>query len=286
MKKLRQIFFPNTTPIQLPKNLPEAEREARRVIRFNRTHNFRDLGGYVGVNGRRTKWGTLYRSDNLHRLNATSHTLFDQLNLHTLIDFRSRFEKSVEPNKLPEAHNVKVIEIPILDQGNKNMGKSLQERIRKGDVADLDGAALMLGANRQFVEQYTAEYTQFIRHVLDANGQPVLFHCTGGKDRTGFAAAILLRLLGVSEEQIMEDYLMSNSLILPALKRRFQLYALLRGRRALAVVEALARVTPEYLGTALDAIDELYGDFTTYAADGLGLSDGDIARLRENLLED
>ena len=242
------------------------------------------MGGYEGDNGRKIKWGTLYRSDNLHRLSARHFEAFNQLNLTAVIDFRSSYEKSFEPNRFPSNKTFKVVELPIFDRANQTMGKNLQEKIRKGDVGDIDGNALMLRANRQFALEYIPEFRHFLHHILEAEGKPVLFHCTGGKDRTGFATALLLTILGVSKETIFQDYLLSNQLILPALKSRMRLYAMIRGPKALQVVEELARVTPAYLGAAFAAIEVEYGNFDNYVQQALTLSKEDVEELRNSLL--
>lgn len=256
--------------VYLPKDLPEEERGKYRVIRLPGTHNFRDMGGYKTENGRFTKWGTLYRSDALSRLRKRAAPIFNQLDLHVIIDLRSTYERASDPNKIPKGTNLKLVEIPILDRAN-NLGRSLFKRLLQGDVAGLDGFALMVDANRQFVTEYNAEYRLFLEQVLAANGRPVLFHCTGGKDRTGFAAALLLRSLGVPKSTIYEDYFISNQLILPFLQNRLKLYTMLRGNAAGQIVQDLAQVHGNYMDAAFDCIEETYGSFEGYITDGLGL---------------
>ncbi|MEM7332893.1 MAG: tyrosine-protein phosphatase [Chloroflexota bacterium] len=278
-------FSQKQAPIQFPKDLPEPLREQHRVIPFKTTHNFRDIGGYEGANGRKVKWGILYRSDNFHRLDKSQFDTFNALNLKSVVDFRSGFEKTHEPNKFPPNATFEYIELPIFDQANQNSGQNLQQKIRKGDLADVDGYGLMIEANEQFVMEYAEEYKTFLQTVLAAKGAPVLYHCTGGKDRTGFATALLLKIAGVSQEVIFEDYLRSNALILPALKRRLRIYALLRGQKALKVVEQLASVTPAYLQTAFNAIEENYGSFENYLSTALSFSTDEVKQLQSYLLE-
>ena len=285
MNQLTQWFSKTNSSIILPKDVPESLREQHRVIPFCTTHNFRDLGGYTGINGRKLKWGVLYRSDNLHRLKKSYFEAFNSLNLKTIFDFRSSFEKSHEPNHFPKNAAFEYIELPIFDQANQHSGQSLQQKIRKGDLADVDGYELLIQANEQFVLDYADEYKAFLHKVLEARGKPVLFHCTGGKDRTGFASLLLLKIAGVSDQIILEDYLRSNELILPALKRRLQIYALLRGPQALKVVEQLASVTPDYLQSALNTIDEHFGSFDQYLENALNFSSAKRIELQEYLLE-
>ena len=84
----------------------------------------------------------------------------------------------------------------MLDIGNENLFSDIKQRIEADDFSDFDPGATMQQANRQFADEFTPQFRQFIHTVLDANGAPVIWHCTAGKDRTGFAAAILLRVLG------------------------------------------------------------------------------------------
>lgn len=284
---LRAIFLGQNDKVVLPRDVAEAERERHRVLPLRKTYNFRDVGGYAGANGRYTKWGILYRSDNLHNLHQTAFNNFNQLNLHTLIDLRSSYEKAEQPNRLPDAHTIKVVELPIFDRANATMMRSgeLREKLKRGDVDDVDGFAMMQEANRQFVTEYNPEYRALLEAVIAAKGQPVLIHCTGGKDRTGFAIALILKILGADDDVIMADYLRSNELILRPLKRHLRVYSALRGKEAVKVVMQLARVETAYLGAAFEEINTLYGSFDTYLKDGLQLTLVDIQALQNGLLE-
>jgi len=165
------------------------------------------------------------------------------------------------------------------------MSSSLRERIERGDLDGLDAAAMMIDANRRLATEFTPSYRRFIQEVLAADGAPVLFHCTAGKDRTGFAAAIVLRLLGVPEESIVADYLRSNAYSLAAHRRDLLLLRLMWGPAASALVRGLLGVDQAYLRAAFEAIDREYGSFEAYVRDGLGLGPAEIARLRAALLE-
>ena len=121
--------------------------------------------------------------------------------------------------------------------------------------------------------------------LLAAEGKPVLFHCRAGKDRTGFAAAITLRLLGAPPEAIAADYRLSGGYALAALRPTILILRLLRGKTAANVVRELGSADARYLQAAFDTIDGQYGSFDRYARDGLGLDERAIARLRDALLE-
>jgi protein-tyrosine phosphatase len=273
-------------PAPLPRDLSPARREPGRRIPFDGTGNLRDLGGYQAADGRTVRWGALYRSDHLGRLSARDLRWLRRLELAVIVDFRSGAEKAETPNRLPRQHGIRVVELPLFDgDANAAMGSTLRDRISHGDLVGIDAAALLIEANQRLVTEFTPAYRQFVAEVLAAHGAPLLFHCTAGKDRTGFAAAVVLRLLGVAEEAILADYLRSQTYSLAARRRDLLLVRLLKGPATTALVRGLLGVEAAYLQAAFAAIDHQYGSFATYARDGLGLSAADIARLRETLLE-
>lgn len=273
-------------PIPLPRNLPPARREPGRRIPFDGAGNLRDLGGYRTADGRSVRWGVLYRSDHLSRLSARDLRQFRRFDLAVLVDFRNTAEKAESPNRLPPGHGIRLVELPLFDDEATNaLGTTLRARIARGDLEGIDVSALMIEANQRLVTEFTSVYRQFMAELLAARGAPLLFHCTAGKDRTGFAAAIVLRLLGVPEEAIIADYLLSRDYSLAARRRDLLLLRLLKGPALTSLVRSIFGVEAAYLKAAFTAIDQVYGSFAAYARDGLGLSEGDITRLQEYLLE-
>lgn len=273
-------------PVPLPRHLPADQRELGRRIPFDGPGNLRDLGGYKTSDGRSVRWGVLYRSDHLGKLSARDLRQLRRLELATLVDFRSAAEKADAPNRLPRGHGIRVVELPLFDDDTSTaMGTELRARIARGELAGIDAAALLIEANQRLVGEFTPAYRQFVAELLAADGAPVLFHCTAGKDRTGFAAAVVLRLLGVPEEAIVADYMRSRDYSLAARRRDLLLLRLLKGRELTALVRTLLGVEAAYLQAAFDAIDREYGSFDNYVRDGLGLGEAEIARLRARLLE-
>lgn len=273
--------------VPLPRHLPPARREPGRRIPFDGPGNLRDLGGYRTADGRSVRWGVLYRSDHLASLSARDLRQLGQLELAVLVDFRSGAEKAASPNRLPRGHAIRVVELPLFDDdASSAMGTTLRARIARGDLTGIDAAALLVEANQRLVTEFTPVYRQFIAELLAARGAPLLFHCTAGKDRTGFAAAIVLRLLGVPEEAIVADYMRSQTYSVAARRRDLLLLRLIKGPAITALVRALLGVEAAYLQAAFEAIDRTYGSFEAYTRDGLGLGGAEIARLRAMLLED
>ncbi len=278
------IQFLPAPPVVIPALLEADQREAHRLLNFEGIANFRDLGGYTTVDGHRVKWGTLYRSGTLAHASNADLEAMQALQLKTLIDFRSSAEKTEEPNRLPEEKHFQVVEIPTLDDGNKAMVGEIMERIESGDFEGFDPGATMTHANRQFATEFVPQFRQFIETVTAAEGQPVLWHCSAGKDRTGFAAAILLRILGVPQEQVVQDYLASKTHALAARSNQLRMLRLFKGDEAADKLAVLMGVERDWLMAAFTAIDEKWGSFDTYVEQGLGLTPADIEKLRAQLL--
>lgn len=282
---LAVIQFIPSPPVVAPATLPLDQRAAHRLLRFEGITNFRDLGGYEAAGNRRVKWGVLYRSGAFNETSRADLTALQKLELTTLIDFRSSAEKEEEPSVLPDPAGFRVIEIPTLDDGNKAMVGEIMERIESGNFDGFDPNAAMLDANRQFAGTFTPQFREFIHIILDEKSRPVVWHCSAGKDRTGFAAAILLRILGVSPDTVMADYMESKAHALAGRKNDLRLLRLFKGDEAADKLTVMMGVEEAWLNAAFDEIDRQWGDFDNYVATGLQLSPSDVERLRSTLLE-
>jgi protein-tyrosine phosphatase len=279
------LQFVPSPPLLIPAELPLAQRENHRLLKFEGIANFRDLGGYVTSEGQQVKWGTLYRAGTFADATTTDLDGLQKLQLTMLIDFRSSAEKEEEPNRLPDPTPFKVVEIPTLDDGNKAMVGEIMSRIESGNFDGFDPNLTMLQANRQFATEFTPQFKQFVQTILEANGAPVVWHCSAGKDRTGFAAAILLRILGVPQDTVMRDYMASKQLALEARKSQLLLLRVFKGKEAADKLAVLMGVEQAWLEAAFDEINIHWGSFDQYVSDGLGLSAADIDQLRSHLLE-
>lgn len=269
-----------------PRHQPPGARRPGLRIPLDGAGNLRDLGGYRAADGRTVRWGALYRSGHLGRLSARDLRRLRALDLAVVVDFRSSAERARRPNRLPGGHSIRVVELPIFDNDDSAVtGDAFRGRILRGDVSEADATGMMISTYQALATAFTPVYRQFMAEVLAARGAPLLFHCTSGKDRTGLAAAILLRLLGVPEDLIMADYLRSRGYSLAEHRYQIMLVRLLRGPAIIGLAPILLGVEGAYLQAAFAAIDEAYGSFAAYARDGLGLRDQDVARLRDSLLE-
>lgn len=279
------IQFIPSPPLVVPAQLAAEERSAHRLLNFEGISNFRDLGGYPAADGRAVKWGKLYRSGHLATASNADLAGLAELQLARFIDFRSGAEKTEEPNRLPDPASFALVEIPVLDEGNRNLFNEISTRIEEGTLGDFDPDLTMVQANRQFADEFTPQFRQFVDTVLEADGAPVLWHCTAGKDRTGFAAAVLLRILGVPQDIIMQDYLASSAPALESRRKELLMLRLFEGEETADKIAVMLGVEPAWLEAAFEQIDTTWGSFDNYVAEGLQLSAADVQRLRANLLE-
>jgi protein-tyrosine phosphatase len=282
---LTVIQFIPPEPVVVPAQLPLEQRDSHRLLNFEGIHNLRDLGGYATTDGRQVKWGKLYRSANFAEATPADLAALSRLGLATFIDLRSSPEKAEEPNRLPDPQPFEVVEIPILDEGNQALVGEVMERVENGDFQGFDPGQKMQQANRQFASVFTPQFRQLFATVVAADGAPVLWHCTAGKDRTGFAAAVLLRILGVPRETIMQDYMASLEPALASRKSQLLMLRLFKGEETAAKIEVMMGVEPAWLEAGFDEIDATWGSFDAYVRDGLQLDEADIEVLRANLLQ-
>ena len=257
---------------------------AERRLPLSGTHNFRDLGGYATQQGRRVRWGRLYRSDQLSKLSEQDLSRLSELGLKLVCDFRGASEREGAPTRLPD---VKPPSVELLEIADERFDpKQLEHRILTGDLEGIDLADLLVQGNRAFATTYRDRYAQLLRRLADPAQLPALFHCTAGKDRTGFGAALVLLALGVPEETVFQDFMLSNLYSARHIERTLngiRLASLLRTDPE--IVRPLLSVRREYLATALRAATEQWGSIDGYLHEGLGLDDATLARLRANLLE-
>jgi protein-tyrosine phosphatase len=268
----------------IPSALPEASREASRRLPLDGAHNARDLGGYAGVDGRRVRWGRLYRSDALGELSDDDVSYLARLGVQQVVDFRSDLEREREPDRLPASPAPRVVLRPIF--GEALDPQTLRDRILSGDARSGEMAEMLVAGNRAFVTEFAPGYSGFLRDLAEPENLPALFHCTAGKDRAGFASAVTLRTLGVPEETVYEDFLLTNHYTAQKIESTLctiRLVSLFRVDPE--QVRPVLRVERGYLAAAFDEIAKQYGSFDAYRRDALGMDDAESAAFRQLALE-
>lgn len=247
----------------------------------------RDLGG-IPVAGSVVQPGLLYRSASLAKLDDADESAFAELGITTVYDLRTAAERDGALDHLPD--NTRTVWLDVVADAPDNVAASIPTLL--ADPAALES---MLGggradeyladANREFVSMPSAltSYRLFYLDLIDQNRTgAALFHCTTGKDRTGWAATSFLLLLGASEEDVRADYLETNIDLAPAL--RPMLAALAARGVDTELLQPILGVRDNYFDAALDELRTQYGDIENDARSGLGLTDAQIDALRARFI--
>ena len=246
--------------------------------------NIRDLGGLVGDNGRTIKYGLLYRGGSLHKMSKEDIEIVKSFHLTDVIDFRSRDEFKTRPDiRIPgvQYHNFTTFEHELKTEHREHDDGNLLWFMDEGST----GYQHLVRTYKELVD--TEEGQEAYRNlfkIIMKKGSVTYFHCSQGKDRVGVAAYLIESALGVSIEQIKEDYLLSNV----AMDKRIDI--LVNGVKNKPFYnsdyhQSLLQVFSaklEYLQEAIDIIDKKYGGVISYLKNVLQV---DIKKLREMYLE-
>lgn len=222
---------------------------SERRLPFEGAVNFRDLGGYPVSAGGTTAWRRVYRSDSLAELTDLDVARLEALGLYGVVDLRLPEERAKKPDRLPDGHALKVVEEGFLPRGTQDMLRAVAE----GQLPPDEIRAEVLRHYRLFPQEHLPDYAATFRLLIEAEGRPVVLHCTSGKDRTGFGAALLLLAAGVEESAIAEDYALTNTYRRDI---RFMFGPDVRPE----ALEMLTSAHPEYIRTALDELARLHPD--------------------------
>ena len=233
--------------------------------------NFRDVGGYLTQNGRRVRHGQVFRSDHLAGLTADDERRLQALGVSHSLDFRGVAEFTATPYDIPGVQRVALtIEPTVVAR--------MQALVAQGiEPTTEETVELMRETYRDFVNRNADTFGRFLTHLLE-QPTPQVFHCTAGKDRTGFAAALLLSALGVDQATIEHDYLLTNQL--------YRRDPRLEGKGPAHVMKVLWQVQPEFLHAAYEAVDAQHGGMQNYLHGAIGLSPQELVELKRMLLEE
>ncbi|WP_333663540.1 tyrosine-protein phosphatase [Chishuiella changwenlii] len=241
-------------------------------IKLKKVYNLRDLGGIENQDNKKLKTGKIYRSSNLEKLKSSSFKDLEKLGIKQVIDLRTLQEIEDKPDHLPsdvEYTNLRAFE----DKGDQLT--EARKLVLKGKVNAEDAEKRMLDFYVEYVTEKPEVIKQIIHEILDAE-QPVLFHCTAGKDRTGIVSALLMKILNFDDETIFQTYLQSNNQREKIIKKRLKLannLHFLYPKMDIGVLEKLSWIERSYLQKSFDTIDEKYGSMDNYIREVLGISD-------------
>ena len=259
-----------------------------RLLPLQGGRNFRDLGGYLAHDGRRVRWGRLFRSGVMSYLTDSDHAHLDAIGLRVVCDLRTQREREREPTHW-RPQEVAWMQWDY-DPGQTSLRSYLDG---ESEFTPEVTRQCMLRLYRALPSLFAPQYAQLLQRLAAAD-LPLVFHCSAGKDRTGLAAALVLSALDVPVETIMEDYRLTDELVdLEAALFQHprssigvgdEYSVLSRVDRAARM--PLLRAAPEYLETALEQIAREHGSIESYLSGPLGLTTDARDALRAQLLED
>ncbi|HLG85221.1 MAG TPA: tyrosine-protein phosphatase [Bradyrhizobium sp.] len=240
-----------------------------RHLKLQGASNFRDLGGYLTRDGHRVRWRRMFRSNHLGHLTAADIEIVRGLGVRSAFDFRGNEERGAAACGIAE---ITVHSLPI----EPTVVAALRAALAAGALSASVARDIMCESYRNYVRHNTHSFRTLFGHLVEDHA-PLVIHCTAGKDRTGFACALILHALDVPDEVIADDYLLTN---------RFY-----RRDPASAtdlpddVRDAIGTVHASFLAAGFDAVRAEYGDLETYFRDGLNVGERERAELRTRYLE-
>lgn len=262
-------------------------------------NNFRDLGGYITGDDHRVKWGILYRSDHIYNASNIGIERLKKLDIKTIIDYRSEDEIAKYPNKTisqniktyvfdPSAHTAELS--AQFSASKEDEDKELIKKIK----AQIDNGTLK--------EQYdivTEQYNNFVKNedsklafgnmlklLTKKDTTPLIQHCRGGKDRTGYGSLLVLGVLGVSKDQIIQDYMLTGKNRIERNNYKMESYRKhTNDPNVLEYLYSLIDTRQDFIETSYNKIIGKYSSIENYAVKELGLKEKDIFILKETYLE-
>lgn len=260
---------------------------------FQTIYNFRDFGGYKGLNGRTVKAGRLFRSAHLAALSEEDRAAIGDLSVDLVVDLRYAPERAKQPSRFPDPAP-HVHEYP--DTAEAKTAKVapheafLEHKLYTAE--DAHGYMMRSYTARPHdpgFQNILADTLRFMANSETDAAAGVLVHCAAGKDRTGTLCALVQAVLGVSQDDIMADYMMTleavdiDKIIDPAAAMFTKRY----GRQIDAKsIWPMFGVVPEFLNAALDGMVDSTGGVESYVTDTIGISPADVDRIRARYLED
>jgi protein-tyrosine phosphatase len=231
--------------------------------------NFRDLGGYPAGDDRSIRWRRIFRSNHLGHLTEDDVKIVRGLDVKRAFDFRGVDERKAAECVIKE---INVHSLPI----EPTVVAALRAKLQARALSSADALEIMRESYRGYVRTNTHSFRELFAQMLDDTA-PLVIHCTAGKDRTGFACALILHALGVPDQVISEDYLLTNQFY-----RRDPNSA---PDLPVDVRQAIGSVEASFLAAGFDAVNAQYGDLESYFRDGLGLGVPERNELKARYLQ-
>ena len=236
--------------------------------------------GLQTADGKVVRWGQVFSSDSLANLTDADYARLNAMGISLVCDLRTRDERKSASTEWRDGSPVFVLAPVSESEKGISENNNLTDALR-GGVSFEEGMAIFEKFYVQMVLESAGKFGAVLRAVASTDG-PSLFHCTAGRDRTGITTAMLLQILGVSEDTILQDYLLSTKYLSD---RPVTPAATSADIRLTELSTQITQLRPRYIQAIFHAINDKYGSFDRYRKDALQLSDADVERLKARLLE-
>jgi protein-tyrosine phosphatase len=252
--------------------------------------NLRDLGGYKTSDSSSIRHSILYRSSQLNHISAADMQKLAALKWKNDFDLRTVRERESKPDELPSG--VRNVSLDMLadasEEGWVKLGDLLNDPKRVSKVAGGGTAEAVTTMKQIYCDMVTLPSSktalkQLYTTLAQSGSTPAVLHCSSGKDRTGWATAALLSILGVPKETIIKDFVRSNDYILPMNKKVIDDFIKAGGEPG--IPPAIIGVKAEYLEASFKEVQRIYGSMERYFSEGLSIDAAKQKALRDNLLE-
>jgi protein-tyrosine phosphatase len=261
--------------------LMTAERRIPRQRNFDLL-NLRDIGGYKTINDKHVKWGRFFRSDALSNLTSDDISFLNNCGVKHIIDFRNTLERTQKPDILSSSWTYEVMQL-ISDDMNQQFDFVGSYRANPDTFK-----IFMQNFYYSIIDDYAASLGNIIKRVCEYSQQTVpetvIGHCTGGKDRTGVATALLLIALGVPEKTVVEDFALSSEFLAPMAQYYYNMLYTYYGIPQEAI-EPLFEAPPYLMENTLAYLKNNYGSIHRYLRSYAHVDCHALDQLRNSLLE-
>lgn len=269
-------------------------RVAERLLPLEGGSNFRDVGGYPAADGRRVRWGRIYRTGAMPKLTDRDYDYLSKLGIEVVCDLRSTEERQLSPTKAEAMGDARYV---AFDYPASDVFRNLTSQSTARDAPSQSGRVRSM--YREWPVSLARQYKAIFDNLL-AGDAPLAYHCSAGQDRTGVATALVLTALGVPRDVIYADYHLSTSLRRPEFEfadadletlartnivARYQLEARKRSPEARRPQPLLNEAGAPRLVETFAEIEARWGTVENYLDTVLGVDAGDVARLRTMYLE-
>jgi protein-tyrosine phosphatase len=252
--------------------------------------NLRELGGYKTSDSSSIRRAVLYRSSQLYHISTGDMQKLTALKWKNDFDLRTLQERTTKPDELPSGVNNVSLDM-LADASEENwvkLGDLLNDPKRVSTVVGGGTAEAVTTMKQIYCDMVTLPSSktalkQLYTKLSKSGSTPAVFHCSSGKDRTGWATAALLSILGIPKETIIKDFVRSNDYILPMNQKVIDDFVKAGGEPG--IPPAIIGVKAEYLEAAFKEVQRVYGSMDRYFSEGLGIDAAAQKALRDNFLE-